>query len=496
MQRRCPLASRSCSTVSQSGQLQPPGMRTFRRWPRKRQLQAEDLSVSRWAGLLLLVTLLGLIGLSAPQALADSMSGELSSTHPVARSAIEIPDPPGMVQRRLKQLTGRSNEPGLCREPDLADPSPPEQLPDGRIRVTGTASNRAADCSATQGVNAAVWPSWTAFLRGDNPARELIRLYQYTADGQLTELNQDETPWDITIESWAGQEVLWGGAMIPTRRRDHAVLWEDNWTRRVWPFIRDSEGRWIRAPQPLFGAAPDQDSAPSFQDHSYGHQFISDEAGGRWVFYERVSEANGLWPGRTDIYARRMVSAIRASDEEHFILSAGNPAMRTAVRAAGDQLVEGPRPVRIAVQGEVFYLLGFSAGDFRSTTYGIHFAVSRHLLGPYRPYLTADRGDFLDLGKNIRERYGLSWGPGRPALFQDPAGEYWILFHATQPSVLGDFRNVYLAPIEMRLGRDGWPVLTLLDNNPQGAAPMTTLESDPVEDSPAPSTIATHTATD
>lgn len=452
------------------------------------------LSTKHWGQRLLLVAVLG-VWPSAPQALADSSTMQPSLTQTVARFAIESSDPPGTIQRRLKQLTGKGNQPGLCREPDLADPSPPEQLSDGRIRITGTASNREADCSPGQGFNAAVWSDWTTFLRGAEPAHELIRLYQYHTDGRLIELNQAETPWDITIERWAGQEVLWGGAILPTGRREHAIMWDDNWTRRVWSFVRDEDGRWIRASEPLFGPPPGADGAPSYRDHSYGHQFITDETGDRWVFYEKVSETNGPWPWRTDIYARRMTSVTRASDEERYILGAGNPAIRTAVRTAGDMLVEGPRPVRIAMQGEFFYLIGFSAGDFRSSTYGIHFAVSRCLLGPYHSYLTADKGDFLDLGSNIREHYGLSWGPGRPALFHDPAGEFWLLFHATEPSVLGDFRNVYLAPVEIRLGSDGWPILTVLDNNPEGAAPMTTLDSGPVNESPTSLVIATHTRT-
>jgi hypothetical protein len=125
------------------------------------------------------------------------------------------------------------------------------------------------------------------------------------------------------------------------------------------------------------------------------------------------------------------------------------------------------------VNGESFYLLGFSAGDFRARTYGLHFAVSRELLGPYRPYVTPDGRDFADLGREIRDRYKLSWGPGRPALFQDPDGHAWLLFHATDPAVLGDFRNVYLAPVDVVLGQGGSPVLTLHDYNPGGAAAMT-----------------------
>jgi hypothetical protein len=250
-------------------------------------------------------------------------------------------------------------------------------------------------------------------------------------------------------------------------------MWADNWTRRVWPFQRNADGRWVQGPEPLFGPPP-ATGAPSYQDHTYGHQFITEESGERWVFYERVVETHGTRPAQTALYARRMVSTRRAADEEHFILGPGTPPKPTARRAQGDALVEGGRPVHVVVGGESFYLLGFSAGDFRSGTYGLHFAVSRHLLGPYHPYLTADGRDFLDLGHAIRTRYGLSWGPGRPALFADPTGGYWLLFHATQPRVLQDFRNLYLAPVDLRMEADGWPSMTVLDNNPGGAPPMMT----------------------
>jgi hypothetical protein len=121
--------------------------------------------------------------------------------------------------------------------------------------------------------------------------------------------------------------------------------------------------------------------------------------------------------------------------------------------------------------------MGFSSGDFPTSQYGINLAYSVDPGGPYCPVLTEDGKDLADFGSGIRERYGLSWGPGRPDFFKDSAGRWWIAFHAVDTAEVPDqdysvwpvdlnrfHRNIYLAPIQISLDRDGTPRIAIMDD--------------------------------
>jgi hypothetical protein len=393
---------------------------------------------------------------------------------PWARAAtLRDPDPPTAPQpvRRLKQLTGRRGWPdestqcGITHDDgygwtteDLADPSPPQVLPDGSIRVTGS------------GWGALQWPSWASFLRGEQP--QWVH-HDYALPGG-TRMNRDESPWDVTIEN----DILYGGAMT-ARFLDptwyHAQFSADDSrsdarTRRVYPFFRDALGRWLRAPESIFGPTDNN----SWIGHNYGHQFLTDENGQQWVFYERVDDnaINGL-PNRTEIFVTRMLNSLHADPQGKRIVTVERSptSFYPSTNRGVDQLSEGPRPIRIANS----YVVGYSSGPWNSDTYTMNFAASPKIDGPYRPQLTPDGRDLEDVGLPLKERYGMTWGPGRPALFNDPDGNLWMLFHAKDPQTPCGFRNIYLAPAGIQIGSDALPRIHLgAYSSPFGAGALDT----------------------
>src|SRR5206468_214202 len=108
---------------------------------------------------------------------------------------------------------------------------------------------------------------------------------------------------------------------------------------------------------------------------------------------ERRNERQELAPYRTELFARRMVTSFRAADEEVPILGLGPSPYPATVRhdpvsgKISGYLIEGPRPVRLSHGGKSVYVIGFSSGDFPTERYGINFAWSDRLTGPYRPSL-------------------------------------------------------------------------------------------------------------
>jgi hypothetical protein len=324
--------------------------------------------------------------------------------------------------------------------------------------------------------------SWDSFLAGGEARRVPVALYH----PDKTRIEGTHSAWDLSLHAWGDETYLYAGVMTPTGRRRQARWPQDNWTRRVYAFHRQGRHRWVRDSRPLFGEVP---RVGGWIDHSYGHHFIEDEDGVTWVFYERVVEEGRCrrgypTPHVTEIFARKMITPCRADDEEIPILDVGSPPYPTTRRRAPHSgepngfLIEGPRPTRVVLEDQVFYLLGFSAGDFPTDRYGIHLAWSRHVLGPYLPLLeSSPHGlDMADLGREIRQRYGLSWGPARPSFFADPSGAWWLLFHAVRKELrpdtdysnwpqrpLGHFhRNIYLAPVRIALGESGHPTVHIV----------------------------------
>ncbi|MES3038620.1 MAG: hypothetical protein V4736_12005, partial [Bdellovibrionota bacterium] len=165
----------------------------------------------------------------------------------------------------------------------------------------------------------------------------------------------------------------------------------------------------------------------------------------------------------------------RSEGKEISILPIGENPYPSLKRTGGGFLAEGPRPTQVKIHGKKFFLLGFSTGDFPTDSYHINYLWSISMMGPYKPLLNADKKDLLDLGKDLKARYNLSW-VGRPSLFETPSGEYEMLFHGVRTDILPDndyttwptkynlwdfFRCIFKTKVVLTLDNDGQPVMKI-----------------------------------
>lgn len=341
-------------------------------------------------------------------------------------------DPPKTILRRTKYLTHSFTS---SAGNDFGDPSVPDFSEDGVVQVY-TTGGQVLKWSASKSETAVM-----RFLRGVSPTREYLHLSDPNP-------NQDFDPWDPTIETFpefGADKFLYAGVMTAPIDRDHARWPEDNWRRRVNAFTWDKKrNAWMRVADSILGDAPDHFT---WIDHSYGHQFIRDGKNQVWMFYEKVTEELEGQPSKTEIFARRLKNPITLESKEYPILTIPTSPWPSAHHAKG-YLVEGARPVAL----KNGYLMAFSAGEYHSNHYGIHFAWSKNITGPYAPFLTSSKKDLKDFGMNLRKKLSLIWGPGRPALFQVD-GQWWMLFHGINKNdpnqVDHDLRGIYLTPIEI-----------------------------------------------
>ena len=292
-------------------------------------------------------------------------------------------------------------------------------------------------------------------------------------------------PWDVrkyrVVEPGAAPyEILVGGTMTSTA--DHPLpIWpQDNFTRRLFLFRADSQGRWSQAERPLVGVVGD-----SWLGHSYGGNIIQEDAEDQQtirldsakrlaLFYERVSVSHDGRPTRTELFASEMPSLSRPGREAS-ILSLAGVVPPSARRSIGGELVEGPRPIQLKVGGRTLYVVGFSSGDYPTDGYTINFLWSRSLFGPYHAFMTDDGGDFFDFAGELKARYGLTW-IGRPALFRAPNGELEMLFTAAVKAMAPEidydhwpkdsdaakvFRALFKAKISLSATPDGSPSLSV-----------------------------------
>ena len=121
----------------------------------------------------------------------------------------------------------------------------------------------------------------------------------------------------------------------------------------------------------------------------------------------------------------------RAGQDEWKIVAIPTPAVAATHRTIGGDLVEGPRPIQLKLNGKSFYVVGFSASDYPTDRYTINYAWAPAVTGPYEVARTTDQLDFLDLGVAIKAKYQLSW-MGRPAFYMNSHHELHMLFHAVE----------------------------------------------------------------
>ena len=299
-----------------------------------------------------------------------------------------------------------------------------------------------------------------------------------------------DQPWDIrkfqTYNiSGVRRDMIVAGAMSPLHGRV-APLWpDDNISRRIYFFRPDTTGRWLRDQDPIVGEPLDD-----WMNHSYGGNLIQvgssapgvireDKPGEIAVFYERVSNISGGTPFVTEIFAKKLTSlgnfVGNIPSVEVPILSVGDHPFPATKRTSGGYLMEGPRPIELEIEGQTFYIIAFSSGDFSTDSYTMNLAWSHQLLGPYKPILDKAGDDLRDFGHELKKSYDLSW-VGRPSLFKNPSGQTEMLFHGVRKSILPDnnytqwpfkyqlwefFRCIFKINVELKLDANDEPVMKL-----------------------------------
>lgn len=379
------------------------------------------------------------------------------------------------VTENLYRLNGNFLKSGnLGGGSDLPDPSPPFVNARGEVEIYGTADHFLR------------YANWKEFLTG-GVAESVPLSLRDSAGIRITE--QGQIPWDLRKYLWRTPghpdlEILVGGSMSATHGRRLPKWPDDNITRRIFIFRKNNSGDWIRDPAPIVG-----DASSGWMGHSYGGNFFqlgqlnpdlidTGLPNPVYFFYERVTE-NAQAPSKTEIFARKLLpaSARELFGPEIKILGVGKPPFPSTHRTIGGYLVEGPRPVEMSIQGKLFFIIGFSSGDFCTDSYRMNYAWSKNVEGPYHPSLDHNQKDLIDFGSDLKSSLGLSW-VGRPAIFLGKNGKYEVLFHAVLKSILpnhdyrrwpepggydlGDFfRSTYKSSISTRLNEDGSPDIQL-----------------------------------
>ncbi len=143
--------------------------------------------------------------------------------------------------------------------------------------------------------------------------------------------------------------------------------------------------------------------------------------------------------GATNIWIQRLSPDGRALEGEPTALlgEAGHQAWEVASYTAPRPLIEGPT---LTKQGDTYYLF-YSANDWHSPHYGINYATSSNLHGPF----TRAPGPWL-------QSHGDRAGPGGQEIFTTEDGRTWMAFHAWHPDEpgydQGGARRLVVAPLE------------------------------------------------
>jgi hypothetical protein len=376
------------------------------------------------------------------------------------------PDPKGGVV----QVTGKDTKVGQKKFPVRVGGDPFAYVkPDGTVLVL------------TSDPYMLELKSLDDLLRGGPHKIKSNELYM---EGRADRLGESESGWDSMIHRWPdATEVLYSSPMDPELIRRKAAKWPDhNWSRRIYPFVKDEKGRWMLREKPLFNSI-DRTKPPTMIGHSYGHHFKevtrntpSGPVTETWLFHEEIIEEKPTL--KTEIFARKMIDPFTASTEKVKLLGVGDPPYPSAIRQNKELLVEGPRPFEAVIEGETIHFISFSAGDYMRDQYDIHFAWRRgDPIGPYTPLLRTVNGvtDFAPFGERIKRRYALSW-LGRAHILRDSSGQAWALFHATNKLIHPDFdysktperpsefnRNIYVVPVTFSRAPNGEPLIELKD---------------------------------
>lgn len=387
------------------------------------------------------------------------------------------------LDARFFQLTGTHLVQGQTEQTlqELPDPAPPFITAQGKVQIYGSAPYFIQ------------YKNWNEFENGGS--FQVVPMTLKFPSGAAIQ-GVYTHPWDLR-KYWVsgaggtGKEILVGGAMSPSAGRPIAVWPDDNINRRIFMFRLDDLGAWVRDVFPIAGKV-----AQEWTGHSYGGNFFQpgqsdlntiNPNGGNpiYFFFEKVSE-DRRGPYKTEIFVKKVDSLAPPSSsafrsgrstpggEETKLIGVGTPPRPSTQRTVGGYLVEGPRPIQMDIQGQRFYIIAFSSGDFPTDSYTLNYAWSRNVTGPYQTVMNRDGTDFLDLGLEIKAKYNLSW-VGRPSFFRTPSGNYEMLFHGVSKNILPDndytkwpkkyelwqfFRSLFKANLQVLLNADGSPSIT------------------------------------
>jgi len=368
----------------------------------------------------------------------------------------------------LYQITGTGLKIGEHSSDDLPDPAPPFTAEDGSIEIYGSSLSFIRFQNRAEFENGGCFERVSLDLRQDNNEGYPLA-YSH--------------PWDVRKfrvepKGKPAYNILVAGAMSRSGSNTFPVWPDDNISRRIFMFHETPKHQWIRDVNPIVGTV-----APVWLGHSYGGNFIQvgmadqnvihpDDTTDIAFFYDKVSDDTNNAPFKTEIFATATRDFV-VKGPEIPIFQINTPAYPSLKRTVGGFLAEGPRPIEMSIGGQTFFIVTFSAGDFPTDFYTMNYAWSRSLMGPYTPALTEDGKDLLDLGKEIKAAYGLSW-MGRPSIFKSPQGHYEMMFHAVMKSIrpdndytkwpsdlLGFYRSLFKVSLDTSVSAKGEPVIRL-----------------------------------
>lgn len=373
------------------------------------------------------------------------------------------------LEKGLYIITGTHLRPGdrQTHSTDLADPTPPYITEKGEVEIYGSSKYFIR------------FKNWNDFANAG--CFERVELDLRLPNGQPYSQLYSQ-PWDLrkyrVIE--AGKkpyEILIGGSMSPTQGRSKVVWPDDNINRRIFFFRKDPKGHWVRDLNPIVGKPEN-----SWIGHSYGgnllqlgqepHLIRLDRKNEIAFFFEKVTDDKGNSPYKTEIFAIRMRGLEGSIPSTlKLLFPVTNSSAPSFKRVGGGFLAEGPRPVEMTIQGKHFFIVPFSAGDFPTDFYTINYAWSTSLYGPYHPVMKADGSDLVDLGSDLKARFGLSW-VGRPSIYRAPNGKFEMLFHGVRKSIVTDndytrwpgelwafYRSIFKVNLDVSLNANGEPVI-------------------------------------
>ena len=243
----------------------------------------------------------GLLILCAVPAFAEGIEGADLKAIKRMQQTKRRPDPKGGVV----QVTGKDTKVGQTVFPVRVGGDP-----FAYVKPNGTVTVLTSDPHVLE------LKSLDDLLRG-GPFK--IKPNEQYIEGRGDRLVEFEVGWDSMIHRWPdGTEVLYSSIMDPELTKRGEARWPDhNWSRRIYPFVKDAKGRWVLREKHLFNPI-DREKPPTMIGHSYGHHFKvvtrdtpSGPATETWLFHEEIIEDKPKL--KTEIFARKMLDPFTAS---------------------------------------------------------------------------------------------------------------------------------------------------------------------------------------